>query len=180
MYVRNPTNSLSDLSDRREPSGQKWAAAPTRAANRSQLRQATKHLGFTLIEAIVALVLISTTGMVLFSWINTSIQSIARAEEANTRNQAIENTIEFISAINPMVSPEGETDFGSYKIKWKSTIEQPIVDGTAYPSGQSLFEIALYKIEIVATTTEQPHWFALKIKQVGFKKVRELKLPFDA
>ncbi len=46
---------------------------------RSQNRQ---H-GFTLIEAIVALVLIATAGMALFSWINSNIITLNRIQEIN-------------------------------------------------------------------------------------------------
>ncbi|MCA3034435.1 MAG: type II secretion system protein, partial [Rhodocyclaceae bacterium] len=51
--------------------------------------------GFTLLEAIVALVLLSTAGLVLFSWINASFDGLARIEQSNARAAAELNAMEF-------------------------------------------------------------------------------------
>jgi len=137
-----------------------------------------RNKGFTLLEAIVALVLIGGVGMALFTWINSSIVALRRVEDANNRNEAITNAVEYMQAVNPMQRPEGKANFGNYRIVWKSSPLSDTVDGSAYPQGVSLYQLALYETVIDATKADDPHWFEIKINLAGYKKVRELKLPF--
>jgi general secretion pathway protein I len=136
-----------------------------------------RNLGFTLIEAIVALVLIGGAGMALFSWINSSIISLRRVEDSNARNEAASNVIEYMQAVNPMLTPEGKADFGSYQIQWKSDPLIDKVDNVSNPQGVGLYELGLYKTSIAAVKPDDPNWFDLKLTLVGFKKVRESQSP---
>lgn len=126
-----------------------------------------------MLEAIVALVLIGGAGMALFSWINSSIVALRRVEDANARNEAASNIIEYMQAVNPMVSPEGKADFGAYKIQWKSDPLTDQVDGVSNPQGIGLFQLGLYQTRIDAAKPDDPRWFDLKLTLVGYKKVRE-------
>lgn len=138
----------------------------------------SRNRGFTLLEAMVALVLIGGAGMALFTWVNSSIVALRRVEDANARNDAMVNVIEYMQAINPMQTPEGKVDFGNYQILWKSEPITDIVNGSSNPQGQSLFQLALYETRINAGKSDDPRWFELKLKLVGYKKVRETRLPF--
>lgn len=133
----------------------------------------SRTLGFTLLEAIVALVLIGGAGMALFSWINSSIVSLRRVEDANARNEAATNIIEYMQAVNPMLAPEGKADFGAYQIRWKSDPLTDQFDGVENPQGLSLFQLGLYQTSVYATKSDDPSWFNLKLELVGYKKVRE-------
>lgn len=138
-----------------------------------------RGLGFTLIEAMVALVLIGGVGMALFSWVNSSIVALRRVEDANARNDAVSNIIEYMQAINPMLSPDGKADFGAYQIRWKSDLLTDKVDGVSNPSGIGLFQLALYQTRIDAVKADDPRWFDLKLTLVGYKKVRERQQLFS-
>ncbi|WP_025917395.1 prepilin-type N-terminal cleavage/methylation domain-containing protein [Herminiimonas sp. CN] len=137
-----------------------------------------RNQGFTLLEAMVALVLVGSLGMTLFAWVNSSIVALRRVEDANNRNEAIANVVEYMQAVNPMQAPEGKADFGNYQIVWKSRPLSDTVDGSAYPQGVSLYQLELFETAIDAAKTDNPHWFEIKIRLAGYKKVRELKLPF--
>lgn len=140
--------------------------------------QARKQLGFTLIEAIVALVLIGTTGMALFGWINTNIITLNRVQEINAENAATINAVEYMNNINPMTSPEGQANLGSSLMSWKSeTVIEPR-DGAGYPYGISLYQIGMYQTKITIQKPDGQFWFAFTLQQVGYKKVRELSLDF--
>jgi general secretion pathway protein I len=136
-----------------------------------------RSVGFTLIEAIVALVLIGGVGMVLFSWINGSVVALRRVEDANARNEATSNIIEYMQSVNPMETPEGKTDFGAYQIRWKSEPLVDAVDGVSNPQGIGLFQLGLYQTKIDAVKADDPNWFGLTLKLVGYKKVRNSQTP---
>jgi len=134
--------------------------------------------GFTLIEAIVALVLIATTGMALFSYINSNIITLNRVQEINAKNAATLNIVEYMNNINPMTSPEGQSHLGSYQISWKAEMLTEPRDGAGYPYSISLFQLGLYQTKVIVKKTDDKFWFSFNLQQVGYIKVRELKLPF--
>ena len=84
----------------------------TRARNRQK--------GFTLLEAIVALVLIGSAGMALFSWINGNYISLSRIRDVNARSEATVNVLEYMDRVNPMLTPDGVAPLGAYSIRWRS------------------------------------------------------------
>src|SRR5450830_964415 len=97
----------------------------------------TRQAGFTLLEAIVALVLISSAGLALFSWINGNIMALTRIHDVNARSEATANILEYMDRVNPMLTPEGEAPLGTYSIKWRSQATSNITEGAGYPRGQS-------------------------------------------
>lgn len=137
-----------------------------------------KQQGFTLIEAIVALVLIATTGMALFSWINGNIITLNRVQEINAENAATQNVVEYMNSINPMISPEGQIDLGSCRLSWKSTAATEPRDGASYPYGIGLYQLGMYRTKITVHKQSGQFWFSLTLQQAGYKKVREPIMPF--
>lgn len=148
-----------------------------RQAPRRQ-RQRQRQRGFTLIEAIVALVLMATTGMALFSWVNSNIITLNRVQASNTQDAATANALEYLSGINPMATPEGSAALGSYKLLWQAKPIADPRDGASYPVGISLYQIGLYQTEVSIERLDGQAWFAFRLQQVGYKKVRDVRPPF--
>lgn len=140
-------------------------------------RRDPKQHGFTLIEAIVALVLIATTGMALFGWINSNIITLNRVQEINAENAATLNAVEYMNNINPMTSPEGQTNLGPYRLSWKAEAATEPRDGANYPFGVSLYQLGLYQTKITLQKPDGQFWFTFTLQQIGYKKVRELLRP---
>ncbi|OIR06764.1 hypothetical protein GALL_110120 [mine drainage metagenome] len=132
----------------------------------------TRQAGFTLLEAIVAMVLISSAGMALFSWINGNIMTLTRIHDVNARSEATANILEYMDRVNPMLTPEGEAPLGAYMIAWRSRPTTNITEGVNYPRGQSLYQLALYSTAVSVKTAAGRTWFDLKLQQVGYKRVR--------
>lgn len=128
--------------------------------------------GFTLLEAIVAMVLISTLGASLFLWLNNSLAGLYRAERAESENAAKLQILEYIKSVNPMRASEGRQDFGTFKLEWSAKPITNIFDGTNYPEGVGTYQLALYEVLCNARNNDGNPWFDMTIKQTGYKKVR--------
>ncbi|MEI8353590.1 MAG: prepilin-type N-terminal cleavage/methylation domain-containing protein [Lentisphaerota bacterium] len=134
-----------------------------------------RQRGFSLLEAVVSIVLISTTGLALFSWINSNLISLGRVQETNARAEATQNALEYMAAVNPMLVPTGKTSLGDMTLGWEAKLISPIKDGTAYPAGMGLWQFALYDTNIkVAQEGDRPG-FSFHLKQIGYKRVRSLE-----
>lgn len=129
--------------------------------------------GFSLLEAIVALVLLSTVGMALFSWINTSLIGLNRAQAVITRTQTIQNALSAMEQINPAEAESGEMQVGNMEIEWYTEIVEPLQDGVGYPLGTGLYQIGLYDTH-VTVKQEDKEQVSFVIRQVGFLQVRTI------
>lgn len=129
--------------------------------------------GFSLLEAIVALVLLSTVGMAIFSWINTSLIGLNRAQAVTTRTQTIQNALSAMEQINPAEAESGEMQVGNMEIEWYTEIVEPLQDGVGYPLGTGLYQIGLYDTH-VTVKQEDKEQVSFVIRQVGFLQVRTI------
>ncbi len=132
----------------------------------------THQRGFSLLEAIVAMVIISGAGYALFGWINSSIMSLASVSDANARAEATQNILEYMSGVNPMLKPTGNASLGRYKIRWESKPTTLVQDVKS-----SVFQFALYETAVKAQNVDSEPWFEFSLRQVGYKRIRAPAAP---
>ena len=81
--------------------------------------------GFTLLEAIVALVIMATTLMVLYGWLASSTLGAVRSEETAASLSSARTALSYLERVNPMTQPNGTTEFGTFKLTWHA---EPVTD----------------------------------------------------
>jgi general secretion pathway protein I len=139
-----------------------------------------KHLlarvqrGFTLLEAVVAMVLISGLGSALFAWINSELSALSRLQQANARAEVTANAVEFMHTINPMLTPEGKVALAPYSLAWTAEAITAVQDA----ANNGLYQLALYDDHVTVQHADGTPWFDFTLRQVGYKKVREIKPPY--
>ena len=136
---------------------------------------AERQAGFTLLEAIVAMVLLAITIMPLYEWVGRSLAGMARVADNAKQAEAQLSAVSILSAVNPMEEPTGTVDSGSNRVRWQSTPLSNPVDNSGYPRGVGLYQVALYRIraEILRGDTL---WFAFDVDQMGYHRVRTLQV----
>jgi prepilin-type N-terminal cleavage/methylation domain-containing protein len=104
--------------------------------------------GFTLIETIVALVVLSTTLIVFYDFLSTVLNGANRVQAAAIAFDRRMNALELATTLNPMDLPQGSFDLGTYRIQWDSQLVGEVHQSSRYPAGPGLFKVALYRIRL--------------------------------
>lgn len=105
--------------------------------------------GFTLLEAIVALVILAGACMALFAWINTSLNQLQRAELYVEATPTINSTAQYLKTVNLAQRPSGTLTSGNISVDWHATaIETDATRNSDY-SGSN-FLLSLYDVELIA------------------------------
>ena len=127
--------------------------------------------GFSLLEAIVALVLLSSAGMAIFALVNTHLVSLGRIQQNAQNNHAIQITLEWVQQINPMETPEGESDLNGLHLQWHAKLIEPVKDSVKYPRGIGLYQVGLFDTD-VSLFQDKIRLVQFTLRQVGYRKVR--------
>ena len=138
-------------------------------------RESINSAGFTLLEAIVAIVLIAGIGMVCFQWINSNLKTLSRVQQHAKENKVTQNALDYIKQVNPMQDPEGRKELGPYVLSWNSRqLYEPRICINR-PAGKGIFKVGLYKMQ-VEVSRETQNITSFSIRQVGYRQYKELDL----
>ena len=127
--------------------------------------------GFTLLEAIVAMVIFATAAASLYAWQATNMITIDRTQAVSRRDALIRDALAMIETINPMHDPRGERTIGSMRIQWEAqplTHEVPGVSPVGYPGA---FDLRLFSMKVVVWLPKQEP-VAFVVRQVGYRETR--------
>lgn len=131
----------------------------------------SRAAGFTLLEAIVAMVVFAIGALALYQWQATSLDALARVESQARRLEVGEDALQVLRGINPMAEPEGERPLGDYVLRWQADPVEPRRTGLSQAGYASLFDLALYRVDawVVADGVEVAR---LQTRLVGYEQVR--------
>ncbi len=127
--------------------------------------------GFTLLEAIVALVIFSMTAIALFGWQASNLQTMHRAEAHARNNTLVRSTLGLLAQVNPMQTPTGERPLGPLTIKWTSKEVQPVKPGVSALGAPGIFDLGLYLLDVQVLDGNRLVT-TFQVRQVGYKQVR--------
>jgi general secretion pathway protein I len=133
-------------------------------------RSYPRSVGFTLLEAIVAVVLLSTAGLVLFSWINASFDSLNRIELSNARAAAELNAMEFMKTVNPMEQPTGRAKLGEIQMSWRATPVGDPVQNRTDTREPGPFLVAMYQVEVSLDGRPRMEPYTIQLRQMGYRR----------
>lgn len=116
-----------------------------RAASNARRRA---QRGFGLLEAIVALVILGTSGLMLFSWIGENLRTATRLRETEARAQLQLEGVALLETINLAREPRGARAMGPLRLSWSGELIEPMrdendVSGTLVPR----WRLGLYRVQ---------------------------------
>lgn len=127
--------------------------------------------GFTLLEAIVALVVFTIGAMALYGWLSTNIISLNRIRERQQVEAAVLSAIDMIRRTNPMQIPTAQREAGNLRVVWTSVPVEPVRPNAHRDGSPGIFMVGLYDAE-VRVLRDGRELRAFRVRQVGWKQVR--------
>lgn len=132
--------------------------------------------GFTLLEAIVALVVFSLGAFALYGWLSTNTIALQRIGERREVAEIRASAIDLMRLVNPMAQPSGRRRIDDLQVQWQGTLLEPAKPGvTQIGLPSTLFEIGLYHVD-VRVLRDQRIVDRFSMRQVGYRQVRTLEV----
>jgi|ERR1700722_165110 prepilin-type N-terminal cleavage/methylation domain-containing protein len=103
--------------------------------------------GFTLIEVLVALVILSAGLLVFYEFLSGALDAAGRVRHAAEAYDRDQNALALAATLNPMATPEGMLDLGTYRIRWRAERIGTERQSAEFPLGdKGHFTVALYRV----------------------------------
>lgn len=104
--------------------------------------------GFTLLEAIVALAVLSAAGLAMFAAMSQSMQMIRRAQEARAHDSAMREALAVAQTIDPMARASGEQALGDYELRWRARPVEPSRDNATGFLEPGYYQVGLFDLRL--------------------------------
>jgi len=138
------------------------------------MRHRRQH-GFTLLEAIIALVIFSMGAFALYGWLSTNLHTLARVDAGRETLALQQAALDVVRTLNPMATPSGRREIADAVIEWDSELVEPARRGRSQVGGETLFELGLYQLDV--RVLQGGHEVAqFPVRQVGYRQVATLEL----
>ncbi len=76
--------------------------------------------GFTLLESIVALAILSVGLMAAFAWFERDIDALLRVDRVALENLAVERAIDYLSVADLEATSRGEMSWDDFVVRWRA------------------------------------------------------------
>lgn len=127
--------------------------------------------GFTLLEAIVALVIFSLGAFALYAWLSTNLITLDRIGEQAAVERATRSALDVVRRVNPLETPRGKRPIGALEVSWTAEEVQPPRDAVTQVGLPNLFQVGLYDLEVRVVEGGR-EITAFHVRQVGYRQTR--------
>lgn len=112
-----------------------------------------RQTGFTLLEAMVSIVILSMSSFAIYSWVSISVEMLIRSDEVLAQEQLVTEAIERLKHTDMDVQKRGEFSSGELILSWRAEeLEKKESRNNADFIGYH--DLTLYNIRIAVTKNE--------------------------
>lgn len=134
--------------------------------------------GFGLLEAIVALALLSGTGLALFSWINQNLQTASRLRAQEQEARLLLAAQALVDSVNPLEQAQGSLAGSGMRVQWEATPLEPSRANASFdPAVSGPWQVGLFRLEVQAR--DETLGIELRFTQwaVGTRRMQTFEVP---
>lgn len=128
--------------------------------------------GFGLLEALVALVILATTGTAVFAWVNVNLDTVRRVRAREATDLLRSQLANWAQTLNPAQQAEGEAELvPGTRVRWTARplltpqAVPPLPGGTTTP-----FRVGLYELMLTATPPGGAPPVELTMRRLGLQR----------
>lgn len=129
--------------------------------------------GFSLLEAIVALVVMASTLLVLYGWLSSSTMALTRVQAQSRALEDARSALAIMETVNPMLEPRGRRGVGPITVAWESTPKAARRSGISRAGMPTLFDFTLVDVD-VKVMREGRLVKQFRMRRAGWEAVRDL------
>ena len=144
----------------------------TLTKNQSKNRR-KRERGFSLLEMIAALTILTIGSVVLFSWLGQTMGQLNRFQLQEKESMARLQAIDFLATQNPALTPSGKQTFDTFTMEWKSEPVTESRDSISPSGGLGLYQMSLYNVKVNTVDKNGRTWFTFPVKLLGYTQVRQ-------
>lgn len=127
--------------------------------------------GFTLLEAIVALVVFTMGALALYGWLSTNVITLNRIRDRQQVEAAVHSALDMVRRTNPMEVPGGKRQLNGLEVSWVSTLVEPAKPNVDQSGSPGIFSVGLYDTH-VRLSRDGRELRDFRVRQVGWKQLR--------
>lgn len=131
-----------------------------------------RERGFTLLEAMVALVIFSLAAMGIYGWVNANLISLNRLADLAANEQVLNSAVERLRIVNMSEETEGAFNVDEYNVQWRADLVEPWHNGVTAAGAITIYDLALYEVKLVFVKDgrERGHF---SYRNTVYKQVRQ-------
>lgn len=128
--------------------------------------------GFSLLEVVVALVLLGTTGVALFAWLNQSLDTSGRLQQRLEEARLLQMSQALIANINPASEAEGELQQFGVRQRWSAELIMPLETVQTFGAGGAGgvgggWRVGLYRVRVQVDFLQSGRRLRYELLRVG-------------
>lgn len=136
------------------------------------MREHQSQSGFSVIEALAALVIVAVALVPLLALQANVAQSFYRQDEERDLISLQRDALALLRDINVAARPSGALSVGDARtIRWTSRPLSEFVRTTQQGRGDGNFEVALYRLAVTTTLPSRPSGATFYLDQVGWRRL---------
>lgn len=134
-----------------------------------------REAGFSLLEAIVALVVFTMGALALYGWLGANLITLQRVNDRQQSNAMVASALEVVRRVNPMDTPTGRRVVDQVEVTWAARPVEPPRRAVTQVGLPSLFEVGLYTLA-VEVRRDGELLETLEVRQLGHRQVRAMEV----
>ena len=137
------------------------------------MKARNRQTGFSLLEAIVALTILATSGIALFSWFSVTYDGLIRLQDIQERHQLMDDLHAYFSTLNIQQETSQRMAVNGYVVDWRSQLVEPKQMGRSSAGALGNFDLGLYDVDIVINKDDR-FIGEYETRLVGYESVRDI------
>ena len=132
-----------------------------------------RSAGFTLLEAVVALVVFAVAGGALYGLFGTNLTALGRSGDVAAQAPVVRQALAQLEAVNPWHEPDGQLVVDGYQVVWRAELAAPVRQGQS-PFGTGGYDLGIYDVQL-EVSNQGRRLGVWQTRLVGYDLVRTLQ-----